>query len=248
MMSILSGCSLRGTRSGSGTETAAVIQELRSGNAGLTTLRAEAEAAVSFAGRRIALPSALVVRRGLFRIDLLDPLDRPAAILFAREGRLVQYRPAAALAAAIDPLPNSCTELAVEFWLEPVLAGGSEYPVKGAAGESYRGRKNLLERYRLDELVEEIRFEQRGGQTIPRKVTRYCGESPAMKVVLDDYRSVGRFLIPHLIEVSFPAAGLTMELRLRGVEANPAVEESTFSPVLPPGTTWKKWRAVHEPL
>ena len=71
-----------------------VYRSLLGHNQGLTSLRAVAEARLSFAGREVSLPGVLMLDSfGGFRLDLLDPLDRPLAILFADGGRIVHYRP-----------------------------------------------------------------------------------------------------------------------------------------------------------
>ena len=75
-------------------------------------LRGEAEITFKYFGRGVSLPGVVqLLGPSLFRFDLLDPFDRPAAIIFSDSGPMVQFQPMAMTAAIIDPHPEGCGDV-----------------------------------------------------------------------------------------------------------------------------------------
>lgn len=217
-------------------------RELLGRNPGLNSLRAEVEARFSYAGREISLPGVLLLD-GLegFRIDLLDPLDRPLALLFTRDGTIVQYRPGQRLAAALGVLPEGCRGLAPDDWVPAVLAARPG-PVSGERLAEHRiwgGRS--LEIHRDGKLRSSVHFSTQAGRLVPGLVTWYCGEDAALQLRVRDWLQGTDWRLPSRIDVKYPQAGLTVRLELRGIEANPPPTGSPLRPEPGAGTRWSSW-------
>ena len=128
----LSACaSQRPASAGPAPASGEVYRALLGHNIGLNSVRAVAEARISFAGQEVSLPGVLLLDSfGGFRLDLLDPLDRPLAILFVEGGRIVHYRPGPRLAASLGVFPDGCRGVDPADWVTALLAS-SLGPVAG---------------------------------------------------------------------------------------------------------------------
>jgi len=114
-----------------------------------------------------------------FRLDLLDPLDRPLAIVFADAGRIVQYRPGQRLAASLAVFPADCGGIDPADWVQPVIAS-SIAPVAGErlADRALWGGDRVLERRRGPELRQSVRYHDAGARARPSLVTCIAAKSP----------------------------------------------------------------------
>ncbi len=232
---------------GSSVDPKAVYDAVLGSNPVLTAMRAEAEVTISFMGKGISLPGVVLLRKpDNFRVDLLDPLDRPAVLIFAEGESLVQYRPAASLAFSLKPFPPGCREGNQGAWVAAVLAGGKHSETRGRYRvRSFWGR-NYLERYREGELQERIRYREEETGAVPVEATWFCDGEPALRVELRDYRTEGSVRLPGNFTVSFPLAHLTISFRLGPVEGNPRFDEGLFHPRLGPGTQRKHWKFMKD--
>lgn len=213
-------------------------------NPGLGALRAVAEARFGYAGREVTLPGVLVLDAlGGFRLELLDPLDRPVAILFAEDGRIVQYRPAQRLAASIAVVTEDCRVAGPADWVAAVLSS-SQRPV---AGESLRVRslwsgELALERSSGGLLRASVRFGRDGAELTPRLVSWFCGDTIVMRLRERGWVQTGAWRLPTLLEIEYPQAGLVVSLELREIEGNPPPAGRPLAPRLGEETRWISWR------
>lgn len=220
-----------------------VFLSLLGRNQGLTSLRAVAEVRIAFAGNEVSLPGVLLLDRlGGFRLDLLDPLDRPLAILFVEEGRVVHYRPAQHLAASLGVFPPECRGVDPAEWVPAILAS-SVAPVAGEVLDDGRmlwgGR--VLERHRSGVLHQSVRYGDVSGEAIPRQVSWYCGEDPVLQVRMLEWVKGLAWRLPSRFEISFPKAGLALQLEISEIEANPAPSSQPFRPRLGSDIRWTGW-------
>ena len=221
----------------------AVYQALLGRNPGLTSLRAVAEARISFAGREVSLPGVLLLDTlGGFRLDLLDPLDRPVAILFAEDSRIVNYRPGPALAASLGVFPAECRGIDPADWVSSILAS-SIVPVAGEtlADHGLWGSGRALERRRGGGIHQSIRYDTVAGEARPRQISWYCGEETVLQVRLHEWVQTAAWRLPTRFEVRFPKAGLALEVELREIEGNPPASGRPFVPRLGTEIRWTSW-------
>jgi len=241
----LAGCASHRPLSGGPAPTPGeVYRSLLGHNAGLTSVRAVAEAHLSFAGREVSLPGVLLLDAyGGFRLDLLDPLDRPLAILFGEEGRIVHYRPGPGLAASLAVFPQECRGVDPAAWVSAILASDI-VPVAGVSladrGLWVGGR--ILELRRGGELKQSIRYEDEVAQQLPRLISWYCGEDPVLQVRLREWVVGSSWRLPSRFEVLFPKAGLTIRIELSEVEGNPPPSNQPLQPRLGSEIRWTTWR------
>lgn len=209
------------------------------------TLRGEAEVTLSLKGRRVSLPGAVLLRPpDRVRIDLLDPLDRPAAVIFAEDARLVYYQPGSATAAALFPLPRGCREVTPGRWVE-VLAGavggdeaGGEWQV-----HSLLGRRRLV-RYDAATLRQEIEWIDEGGELLPRSSVWYCDGEPVLRLRIRSFRREGAESLPVEFTAAFPASGLEMTFRFTALETVGDIAEGLLTPALPRRVRWTSWDLI----
>lgn len=220
-----------------------VYRSLFGFNPGLTAVRAVAEARISFAGREVSLPGVLLLDAfGGFRLDLLDPLDRPLAILFAEDGRIVHFRPGPRLAASLGVFSAECGGVDPAGWV-PAILSSSIVPV---AGESLadRGRwggGRILERHRGGQLHQGIHYENKGGQALPLQISWYCAEDPVLQLRLREWVQGPTWRLPSRFEILYPKAGLAISLELSEIEANPPASSQPFRPQLGTEIRWTAW-------
>lgn len=240
----LAGCSAHRPGSAGPAPTAReVYQSLLGRNPGLTAVRAVAEARLSYAGREVSLPGALLLDGlGGFRLELLDPLDRPLAILFAEGGRVVHYRPGQRLAASLGVFPEACRGVDPADWV-PAILSASLAPVAGErlAARKLWGGARVLERHRGVDLRQSIRYGDVGGQLLPRQIAWYCGEEPVLELRLLEWVLRPAWSLPSRFEVTFPKAGLAIKMELSEIEGNPPPAEQAFRPLLGPDIRWTAW-------
>ena len=220
-----------------------VYQSLLGHNAGLTSLRAVAEARISFAGQEVSLPGVLLLDSfGGFRLDLLDPLDRPLAILFVEGGRIVHYRPAQGLAASLGVFPDECRGVDPADWVSAILAS-SIVPVAGErlVDSNVWGAGRSLARYRGSELHQSIRYKSAAGQTLPLQISWYCGDDPVLQVSLREWVQGPGWWLPSRFDVQFPKAGLALTVELSEMEGNPPPSSQPLRPRLGPEIRWTGW-------
>lgn len=213
-------------------------------NAGLTSLRSVVEARLSYAGRRISLPGVLLLDTlGGFRLDLLSPLDRPVAMIFSDEGRVVQYRPGTGVASSLGVFPGECRDVAPHDWVAAVLASSSGPPAgeRLSARRLFRGDR-VLERWRDGALYQSIRLREEEGLLVPRVSTWYCDGEPVLEAETRGWVQGGGRRLPSSLEISYVKAGLTVALELREIEGNPSLSGSPIRPRLAEGTRWSSWR------
>ena len=221
-----------------------VYARLLGANPGLTSLRAVVEARLSYAGRRVSLPGVLLLDAlGGFRLDLLDPLDRPVAMFFSEGGRIVQYRSATGVAASLGVFPGDCRAVAPEDWVAAVLASSTA----PAPGERLSVRRffsgdPLLERWRQGALYQTVRFREAGDDLQARRATWYCEDEPVLEMKIPSSVAAGERRLPSTLEIEYVKAGLTVALELREVETNPALADSAVRPRLAASTRWTTWR------
>lgn len=220
-----------------------VFQALSGFNPGLTSVRAVVETHISFAGRDVSLPGVLVLDTlGGFRLDLLDPLDRPLAILFAEDGRIVHYRPGPGLAASLGVFSGECRGVDPADWVSAILSS-SIVPV---AGESLTDRGlwgggRILERYRAGKLHQSTLYAIKDGQSIPRRSSWYCGEDPVLQLRLREWIQGPAWRLPTSFEIKFPATGLEIGMELSEIEANPPPSKQPLRPQLGSEIRWTTW-------
>jgi len=240
----LSGCAAqRPATAGAGVTPEELYRSLLGRNQGLSSLRAVAEARISFAGGEVSLPGVLSLDAfGGFRLDLLDPLDRPLAIVFADAGRIVQYRPGQRLAASLAVFPADCRGVDPADWVQAVIAS-SIVPVAGQrlADRALWGGDRILERYRGDELRQSVRYRDADGRSRPSLVTWYCGAEPALQLRLRDWIESATWQLPSRVEIEYPNAGLAVRVDLTEVEGNPPPTRQPFRPALGPDIGWSSW-------
>jgi len=240
----LAGCAAqRPATAGAGDTPEEIYRSLLGHNQGLNSVRAVAETRISFAGREVSLPGVLSLDAfGGFRLDLLDPLDRPLAIVFAAAGRIVQYRPGLRLAASLAVFPADCGGVDPADWVQAVIAS-SIAPVAGErlADRALWGGDRLLERRRGAELHQSVRYHAAGGRPRPRLVTWYCGDEPALQLRLRDWIEGATWQLPSRVEIEYPNAGLAVRIDLTEIEANPPPTRQPFRPTLGPDIGWSSW-------
>jgi hypothetical protein len=240
----LAGCAVR--RAGTAGPAAApeeIYRSLLGRNQGLSSVRAVVEARISFAAREVSFPGILSLDSfGGFRLDLLDPLDRPLAIVFADAGRIVQYRPGQRLAASLAVFPADCGGVDPAEWVQAVIAS-SIAPVAGErlADRALWGGDRVLERRRGPELRQSVRYGEAGARPRPSQVTWYCGEEPALQLRLRNWVEGASWELPSRVEIEYPNAGLAVRIDLTEIEGNPPPTRQPFRPPLGPDIGWSSW-------
>lgn len=228
---------------GQGSSPADVYRTLFGYNPGLTSMRAVAETRFSFAGQEVSLPGVLLLDSlGGFRLDVLDPLDRPLAILFVEGGRIVHFRPGPGLAASLGVFPEGCRGVDPADWVSAILSS-SNVPV---AGESLADRDlwwggRVLDRHRGGELHQSSRYESEKGQVLPRHLSWYCGDDPVLEVRLLDWVQGPTWRLPSHLEIRFSKAGLVIEMELGEIEVNHPPSGQPFRPRLGSEIRWTTW-------
>jgi hypothetical protein len=240
----LGGCaSQRPLASGPAPTPAEAYRALLGSNPGLTSLRAVSETRILFAGKEVSLPGVLLLDSyGGFRLDLLDPLDRPLAMLFAEEGRVVSFRPAQALASSLGVLPVSCRGIETSAWVPAILASS----LTPAAGERIVDRRiwgvgRVLERRRGSELYQSIGYGSRGGQALPQLVSWYCDEEPVLQLRFREWATGTAWRLPTRFDILYPKAGLEIRVDLSEIEGNPPPSSQPLRPKLGPEIRWTNW-------
>lgn len=238
-----SGCLGQKPPAGPEGSPAEVYGLLLGANTGLSSLRAVVEARLGYAGRRISLPGVLVLDSlGGFRLDLLDPLDKPVAMIYSEGGRVVQYRPGTGVAASLGVLPSECRGVVPEDWVSAVLASSSgPAPGEVLSVRSLWGDR-LLERSRDGDVRQSVRFRDEGSGPRPRVFTWYCGSDPVLRMKVRGWAEGGGRRVPSAVEISYLKAGLDVAVELREVESNPGVSAASLRPRLAEGTRWTVWR------
>jgi hypothetical protein len=220
-----------------------VFRSLLGHNEGLATVRAVAEARISFAGREVSLPGVLLldVFEG-FRLDLLDPLDRLLAILFVEDGRIVHYRPAQGLAASLGVFPEGCRGVDPADWVSAILAT-SLVPVAGESLAESRlwGGGRILERRRGSELHQSVRYGIEGGQALPQLISWYCGDDPVLQLRVREWVQGPTWRLPSRFEIQYPKAGLAIRVELSEIEGNPPLAGEPLLPRLGSEIRWTTW-------
>lgn len=228
-----------------GQDARSTLEGLFPEGAGAGTLRGEAEITLSLRGRSLSLPGAVLLGgSGNFRIDLLDPLDRPAAVVFSDAHRVVQYRPSARAAAALAPLPEACRTVRAGGWVPFVLGQGPP----GGGREKFETLRwfggDSLVKYEWGTIAVKIEYRTEGGDSFPSRVSWYCGEEVAMRLRYGEGEVGGDAPARFLVE--YPRAGLKIELLLRRHETGMTLPEALFRPSLPAGTRWQGWDLVED--
>jgi hypothetical protein len=241
----LAGCASLSGRTEGRPSPEETVRELFPFPVGTGVLRGEAEVSLSLAGREVSLPAAFVFRAPEgFRLDLLDPFDRPAAVVYGDGLRLVQFRPAASAAALLRPLPDRCGNLAAGEWVAALLGT----PPRVSGGGSYSrfslwGAPRLL-RYEGGVLTQRIDYRQEDGAPVPREVTWYCREEAVLRLIFRSFLDLDGRRFPREFVVTFPRARLKMEFLLEAAEFVDAVDDGLLHPDLGPGVRWKEWTLV----
>ena len=220
-----------------------VYRSLLGHNVGLTSVRAVAEARISFAGQEVSLPGVLLLDSfGGFRLDLLDPLDRPLAILFVEGGRIVHYRPGAGLAASLGVFPDGCRGVDPADWAPAILASSID-PVAGESLTDSRlwGSGRALGLQRGGKLHQSIRYGDEVGQAIPRLISWYCEEDPVLQVRLREWVQGPTWRLPSRFEIEYPKAGLAIRIELSEIEVNIPSSNLPFLPRLGSEIRWTAW-------
>jgi len=240
----LAGCaSHRPVSAGPAPTPGEIYRSLLGHNPGLTSMRAVMETRISFAGKEVSLPGVLLLDAfGGFRLDVLDPLDRPLAILFVEDGRVVHYRPGPGLASSLGVFPGGCREVDPADWVSAILAS-SLVPVAGEslAESGLWGSGRVLELHRGGALHQSIRYGNEGGQALPRQITWYCGEDPVLQVRLREWVQGPAWRLPSRFEIQFPRAGLAIKMELSEIEGNPPPANRPFRPRLGSEIRWTTW-------
>jgi len=235
-VALLGGCA----STGAGRPDAnALLTGLFPGDSG-GTLRGEAEVTLSLAGRSVSMPGALLLGgSGTFRIDLLDPLDRPAAIIFTEGRRIIRYRPAAREAAALAVFPAACSEVTPDGWV-PYALGSVPSGTQGFESVSWFGKKSLV-RYERGRPAARIEYAGKGDAGTPVRISWFCGDEMAMSLRWEDGEAGFRGFT-----VEYPRARLEVKVRLGESETGIPLREDLFRPRLPAGTRWTGWDLVGE--
>jgi hypothetical protein len=240
----LHGCaSHRPASSGPAPSPVEVYRSLLGHNIGLTSVRAVAEARISFAGREVSLPGVLLLDSfGGFRLDLLDPLDRPLSILFADGGRIVHYRPGPRLAASLGVFPDGCRGVGPADWAPAILASSID-PVAGEslADRGLWGSGRVLELHRGGKLYRSIRYSGELGQATPGLISWYCEEDPVLQVRLREWVKGPTWRLPSLFDIEYLKAGLAIRIELSEIEVNPPPSNQPFLPRLGTEIRWTAW-------
>jgi hypothetical protein len=201
------------------------------------------EAHISFAGGEVSLPGVLLLDTFAgFRLELLDPLDRPLSILFADGGRIVHYRPGPGLAASLGVFPDACRGVDPADWVSAIIAS-SINPVagEGVTDRGLWGGGRVLERHRGGELHQSIRYENESGRALPRQISWYCGGDPVLQLLPRAWIQGSAWGLPSRFEIRFPRAGLVIGMELSEIEGNPPPSAQPFRPRLGPETRWTAW-------
>ncbi len=206
------------------------------------SLRGEGEVTMSAAGRKVSLPAVFQLGGpAQFRFDLLDPLDRPAAVLFPSGGRIIHYQPMAGTASAILPIPRRCGSAGPASWVNHLLGVSPEKGEKGGWQLQSRAGGTALARYEGAALREEILIGEAGGAVVPVGATWYCEGEPVLKLRKVSYTAGKGRRVPASFEVLFPKGGLKMVVAVAGAEAIPEGTGALPSPELPAGLRWTAW-------
>lgn len=242
----LAGCAA--LRTGSSAPSPApgeVYAALLGRNPGLTSVRAVVETRISFAGREVSLPGVLLLdSAGGFRVDLLDPLDRPLAMLFVDGGRIVTYRPGPGLAASLGVFPEECRGVDPADWVAAILASSSGPAVgERLVDRGFWGANRVLERHRDGALRQSIRYRRDGSPAAPSQFSWYCGgEDAVLRLRIRDWAHDGAWRLPSRFEITFPKAGLAIGMELSEIEANPPPSNQPLRPRLGADTRWTAWK------
>ena len=125
--------------------TGELLNELFPPKAGREPLSAEANIRISYGGRGVSLPAAAAFQPpARFRIDILDPLDRPVAMIFLRDGQIVQYRPGSGVAAAVNLLPDGCRDIDAGAWVGYAFGAGPDREARGSFRHSWPPEKGRM--------------------------------------------------------------------------------------------------------
>ena len=240
----LAGCAApRAKSAGPAPTPGEVYLALLGHNPGLKMMRAVAEARISFSGRTVSFPGVLQldVLDG-FRLELLDPLDRPVAIVFSEGGRIVQFRPGQRLAASLGVFPGECRGVDAADWVGLVSAS-SVGPVSGVGllDRGLWGGERSLELRRGGDLRQSIRYRDEGGALQPRLASWYCDEEPVLQARLGEWLQGAGWRLPTRIELDYVKAGLTVRIDLREIEANPPPTGQPLRPRLGSDIGWTSW-------
>jgi hypothetical protein len=224
------------------TDPAALQRSLLGANEGLSGLRAVVDARLSFAGKQVTFPGVLLLQRsGGFRLDLLDPLDRPVLILFPEGRDLVQYRPSLQEAASLGPFTRACGGMDPAAWVATVLAG-SPAPVDGeeVGARTFLGSRYLERRWK-GELRQSVKYSVEGGEPRPTLVSWYCGDEAVLQLRFKRWRQDPAWRIPERFEITYVQAGLTVGFELTETEPNYPQAGGAMVPRLGPETRWSVW-------
>lgn len=206
---------------------------------------AEANIRISYGGRGVTLPAAAAFRApGDFRIDVLDPLDRPVAMIFLHDGRIIQYRPASSVAAAVTLMPKGCSGIAAGAWAGYAVGEGPSAAERPLYRPSWPGLRELL-RYEGGFPAERIVYSDGGEKPGLKKVEWFCRGDLVMKLVPAPSGGMAEGE-PSRFAVSFPYAGLSIELEIGDLVPFPGADEAFFHPLLPATTRWAEWRLVDD--
>jgi len=222
---------------------AEVYRSLLGRNPGLNSVRAVVEARISFGGRDVSLPGVLMLDAfGGFRLDLLDPLDRPLAILFVENGRIVQYRPSLRLAASLGVFPADCRGVDPADWVAAITASSSG-PVAGEqlADHWLLGGERSFQRSRGSAAHQSVRYRGAGDMARPRLISWYCGEDTVLQLRLSEWVQNAAWQLPSLVEIDYLKVGLTVRIELREIEGNPPPTSQPLLPRLGADIGWISW-------
>lgn len=211
-------------------------------NPGVVSLRAVVEARASFAGTEVSLPGVLRIDQGEgFRLELLDPLDRPRAIFFSERDGIVQYRPEQRSAALLGVLPAGCA-VDPAAWVGAITAS-SLAPPAGAAlvDRGFWRRERVLEREQGGELRQSVRYRIEGERLVPRAVEWYCGGESVLRLQLREWVTGADWRMPMLVEIEYPKAALAVRLELREIEVNPPAAAAGLRPKIGSDVRWAAW-------
>ena len=219
-----------------------MVKELFPATGETRVLRGEAEVTLSLAGRKVSLPAVFLFRApDGFRFDLLDPFDRPAAVVYSDGFRLVQFRPVASAAALLWPLPDRCGSPAAGEWVAAVLGAQPRVAEGGSYSRfSLWGDPRLL-RYEGGLLTQRIDYREEDGVPVPRAVTWYCREEAVLRLAFRSFRDLDGRRLPREFVVTFPRARLKMEFLLGEAEFVDSVDDAVLRPDPGPGVSWREW-------
>lgn len=222
---------------------AEIYRSLLGHNPGLSRARAIVEARISFAGSQVSLPGVVLLDAlGGFRLELLDPLDRPLAIIYAEEGRIVQYRPGQRSAASLGVFPVDCRGVDPAAWVTAVTAS-SLGPVAGEQllDRGVWGGGRTLERSSAGQVRQSVRYQLAGIRMVPHLVSWYCDDDPVLQLRLDEWIAGADWQLPTRIGIEYPKAGLSVALELTEIETNPAPADQPLRPTLGTDIRWTSW-------